>query len=144
MQHATFLCGGHGNGAVFPWLDLASPHLFNARELRSPPSRRRTLWPRASSPALCVTARKARANGQRLFPAPSREAGRLSLEPVYKFITAAPLPADELPARHLPEDYLKQIAEYFAAQRPPLPAPAVPTVSKGVLERGESSLRMQR
>jgi cytochrome c553 len=39
---------------------------------------------------------------------------------------------------YLPEDYLKQIAEYFAAQRPPLPAPAVLTVSKGVLERGES------
>src|SRR5208337_5412674 len=31
---------------------------------------------------------------------------------------------------YLPEDYLKQIAEYFAAQRPPLPAPADPAVSK--------------
>jgi cytochrome c553 len=39
---------------------------------------------------------------------------------------------------YLPEDYLKQIAEYFAAQRPPLPPPAVPTVSKELLERGES------
>ena len=39
---------------------------------------------------------------------------------------------------YLPEDYLKQIAEYFAAQRPPLPTPAVPAVSKDVLERGES------
>src|SRR5208283_1824104 len=39
---------------------------------------------------------------------------------------------------YLPEDYLKQIAEYFAAQRPPLPAPADPAVSKDVLERGES------
>jgi len=39
---------------------------------------------------------------------------------------------------YLPEDYLKQIAEYFAAQHPPLPTPAVPTVSKDVLERGES------
>jgi cytochrome c553 len=39
---------------------------------------------------------------------------------------------------YLPEDYLKQIAEYFAAQRPPLPTPAVPTVSKEVLERGRS------
>ena len=39
---------------------------------------------------------------------------------------------------YLPEDYLRQIAEYFAAQRPPLPTPAVPAVSKDVLERGES------
>ncbi|MGO9423366.1 c-type cytochrome [Roseiarcus sp.] len=39
---------------------------------------------------------------------------------------------------YFPEDYLKQIAEYFAAQRPPLPAPADPAVSKDVLERGES------
>jgi cytochrome c553 len=39
---------------------------------------------------------------------------------------------------YLPEDYLKQIAEYFAAQRPPLPTPAVPAVSKDVLARGES------
>ena len=39
---------------------------------------------------------------------------------------------------YLPDDYLKQIAEYFAAQRPPLPTPAVPSVSNDVLERGES------
>jgi cytochrome c553 len=39
---------------------------------------------------------------------------------------------------YLPEDYLKQIAEYFAAQRPPLPTPTVPAVSKDVLERGEA------
>jgi cytochrome c553 len=39
---------------------------------------------------------------------------------------------------YLPEDYLKQIADYFAAQRPPLPTPAVPTVSKDVLERGQA------
>ena len=38
---------------------------------------------------------------------------------------------------YLPEDYLKQIAEYFAAQRPPLPTPAVPAVSRDVLERGD-------
>ena len=39
---------------------------------------------------------------------------------------------------YLPDDYLKQIAEYFAAQRPPLPTPAVPTVSKEALGRGET------
>jgi cytochrome c553 len=39
---------------------------------------------------------------------------------------------------YLPEDYLKQIAEYFAAQRPPLPTRAVPAVNKDVLERGQS------
>lgn len=30
---------------------------------------------------------------------------------------------------YLPEDYLKKIAEYFAAQRPPLPQPMVPDVN---------------
>lgn len=39
---------------------------------------------------------------------------------------------------YLPEDYLKQIAEYFAAQRPPLPQPMVPDVSNELLARGES------
>jgi cytochrome c553 len=39
---------------------------------------------------------------------------------------------------YLPGDYLKKFAEYFAAQRPPLPTPAVSDVSKDVLERGES------
>jgi cytochrome c553 len=39
---------------------------------------------------------------------------------------------------YLPEDYLKKIADYFAAQRPPFPTPAVPEVSKDVLERGQS------
>jgi cytochrome c553 len=37
----------------------------------------------------------------------------------------------------LPEAYLKQIAEHFAALRPPFPAPAIPTESKEVLARGE-------
>lgn len=36
---------------------------------------------------------------------------------------------------YLPEDYLKKIAEYFAAQRPLLPPPAVPEVSNEVLAR---------
>ena len=36
------------------------------------------------------------------------------------------------------EDYLKKIADYFAAQRPPLPPPAIPDVSNEVLARGES------
>jgi cytochrome c553 len=39
---------------------------------------------------------------------------------------------------YLPEDYLRKIAEYFAAQRPPLPAPMAPDVSNEVLARGES------
>jgi cytochrome c553 len=39
---------------------------------------------------------------------------------------------------YLPEDYLKQIAEYFAAQRPQLPQPMVVDVSNEVLARGES------
>jgi cytochrome c553 len=38
----------------------------------------------------------------------------------------------------LPEDYLKTIADYFAAQRPPLPEPAVPIVSKDILAHGEA------
>lgn len=37
---------------------------------------------------------------------------------------------------YLPEDYLKAMAEYFAAQRPPLPPPAVPDVSKDLLDLG--------
>lgn len=37
---------------------------------------------------------------------------------------------------YLPESYLKEIADYFAAQRPPLPPPAVPDVSKDLLDRG--------
>jgi cytochrome c553 len=39
---------------------------------------------------------------------------------------------------YLPEDYLIEIATYFAAQRPPLPPPAVPDVSKELLAHGES------
>jgi cytochrome c553 len=38
----------------------------------------------------------------------------------------------------LPDSYLKAMAEYFAAQRPPLPQPAVPDVSEDVLKHGES------
>ena len=38
----------------------------------------------------------------------------------------------------LPDPYLKQMAEHFASLRPPFPAPAVPTVSKDILARGES------
>jgi cytochrome c553 len=39
---------------------------------------------------------------------------------------------------YLTPDYLKQIAEYYAAQRQPFPPPAAPTVSKAVLEVGDS------
>jgi len=38
---------------------------------------------------------------------------------------------------YLPETYLKKMAEYFAAQRPPLPPPAISDVSKEMLKRGE-------
>ena len=36
----------------------------------------------------------------------------------------------------LPDTYLKEIADYFASQRPPLPAPAVPVVSDDILAKG--------
>jgi cytochrome c553 len=39
---------------------------------------------------------------------------------------------------YLPEDYLKEIAAYFASQQPPLPPPAVPDVSQELLAHGES------
>ncbi|MBV8472416.1 MAG: c-type cytochrome, partial [Hyphomicrobiales bacterium] len=39
---------------------------------------------------------------------------------------------------YLPEDYLKQIAAYFAAQKPPLPKPAIADVSKDALARGQA------
>jgi cytochrome c553 len=38
----------------------------------------------------------------------------------------------------LPEPYLKEIADYFAALRPPLPPPEVPSVAPDVLKRGEA------
>lgn len=38
----------------------------------------------------------------------------------------------------LTEEYLQQIADYFAAQHPPLPPPARPDVSRAVLEHGEN------
>jgi cytochrome c553 len=38
---------------------------------------------------------------------------------------------------YLPEDYLKKMADYFAAQRPPFPLPAIADVSKEMLKRGE-------
>jgi cytochrome c553 len=39
---------------------------------------------------------------------------------------------------YLPDPYLEQMAEYFASLRPPFPPPAVPTVSKDILARGEA------
>jgi cytochrome c553 len=38
----------------------------------------------------------------------------------------------------LPEPYLRAMAEYFAAQRPPLPPPAPPDVSQELLARGQT------
>ena len=39
--------------------------------------------------------------------------------------------------QYLPEDYLKVMADYFAGQKPPLPPPAVPDVSKEMVSLGE-------
>ena len=39
---------------------------------------------------------------------------------------------------YLPPGYLQEVADYFASQRPPLPAAAVPDVSKDVLAHGEA------
>jgi cytochrome c553 len=38
----------------------------------------------------------------------------------------------------LPDDYLGAMAEYFAAQCPPLPTPAVPDVSAAILAQGKA------
>jgi cytochrome c553 len=38
----------------------------------------------------------------------------------------------------LPDPFLKQMADYFAAQRPPLPAPSVPDVSNEILAKGHA------
>ncbi|MET0982936.1 MAG: cytochrome c4 [Telluria sp.] len=42
---------------------------------------------------------------------------------------------------HLPDPYLLEMAEYFAAQHPPVPAPAAPTAPAAVLARGELLVR---
>jgi cytochrome c553 len=39
---------------------------------------------------------------------------------------------------YLPDSYLKQIADYFASQRPPLSRPGSPTVDAATLARGKS------
>lgn len=39
---------------------------------------------------------------------------------------------------YLPDAYLKQIAEYFAGQRPPFPPPATPTVDAATLALGKT------
>ncbi|WCM21960.1 cytochrome c4 [Paraburkholderia bryophila] len=39
---------------------------------------------------------------------------------------------------YLPDAYLKEIAEYFASQRPPFPQPAAPTVDAATLAHGKS------
>jgi cytochrome c553 len=41
----------------------------------------------------------------------------------------------------LPEDYLKQMADYFAELRPSFPAPAVVDVSNAVIARGEALVK---
>jgi cytochrome c553 len=38
---------------------------------------------------------------------------------------------------YLPEDYLVEMANYFAAQTPPLPAPVAPDVSQELMRLGE-------
>ncbi len=42
---------------------------------------------------------------------------------------------------HLPDPYLREIADYFSAQHPPVPAPAAPTAPAAVLERGQRLVR---
>ena len=42
---------------------------------------------------------------------------------------------------YLPEGYLQAMAEYFAAQRPPFPPPAIPDVSSDMLAHGELLVR---
>ena len=42
---------------------------------------------------------------------------------------------------HLPDPYLHEIADYFSAQHPPVPAPAAPTAPAAVLARGEQLVR---
>ena len=42
---------------------------------------------------------------------------------------------------HLPDPYLHEIADYFSAQHPPVPAPAAPTAQAAVLARGEQLVR---
>ncbi|MBN3846785.1 c-type cytochrome [Paraburkholderia sp. Ac-20342] len=39
---------------------------------------------------------------------------------------------------YLPDPYLKQIAEYFASQRPPFPQPGAPTLDAATLAHGKS------
>ena len=60
-------------------------------------------------------------HGQRLFPASGRQAGGLSDEPARRVPRRPPpLSADELSSRiPCPTAYLQQIADYFAALRPP-------------------------
>jgi cytochrome c553 len=41
----------------------------------------------------------------------------------------------------LPDDYLKEIAAYFASLRPPFAEPSIPTVSGEILARGESLVK---
>jgi cytochrome c553 len=42
---------------------------------------------------------------------------------------------------HLSDPYLVEIADYFAAQHPPVPAPAPPSAPAAVLERGQRLVR---
>ena len=43
---------------------------------------------------------------------------------------------------YLPEGYLQAMAEYFAAQRPPFPPPAIPDVSSDMLAHGELLVKL--
>ncbi|MFC5511199.1 c-type cytochrome [Massilia jejuensis] len=42
---------------------------------------------------------------------------------------------------HLPDPYLREIADYFSARHPPAPAPAAPDVPAAVLARGRQLVR---
>lgn len=42
---------------------------------------------------------------------------------------------------YLPDAYLRKIAEYFAAQRPPYPPPSMPAIPAALLARGEKLVK---
>ncbi len=86
--------------------------------------------------------RTRRGDKRRLFPPACRKACGLSLQSTAGIQGRTPqISADELSAGIPSDAYLKEIAEYFASLRPPFPPPAVPTVSKEILARGESLVK---
>ena len=108
--------------------------------VRSPSSRRPEIMAARVMVGAPVSRREGEGNGQCLFLALSREAGRLSLEPAscVPYRAAAHYPPMNYLLAYLPEDYSKQIVEYFAAQRLSAASAGCSHSQQGVLERGES------